>query len=65
MGALGSIVVVALAGRFSFSVLRETVLATTRITAGMMFILICAPIGSWIASTPRAAAHSGSDATPW
>ena len=44
MGALGSIVVVALAGRFSFSVLRETVLATTRITAGMMFILICAQV---------------------
>ncbi len=44
MGALGSIVVVALAGRFSFSVLRETALATTRITAGMMFILICAQV---------------------
>ena len=44
MGALGSIVVVLLAGRFSFSVLRETVLATTRITAGMMFILICAQV---------------------
>ncbi|MET0194572.1 MAG: TRAP transporter large permease subunit [Hyphomicrobiaceae bacterium] len=44
MGALGSIVVVALAGRFNFSVLRETALATTRITAGMMFILICAQV---------------------
>ena len=44
MGALGSIVVVVLAGRFSFSVLRETALATTRITAGMMFILICAQV---------------------
>ena len=44
MGALGSVVVVALAGRFSFSVLRETALATTRITAGMMFILICAQV---------------------
>ncbi len=44
MGALGSILVVALAGRFSFSVLRETTLATTRITAGMMFILICAQV---------------------
>jgi TRAP-type mannitol/chloroaromatic compound transport system permease large subunit len=31
-------------GRFSFSVLRETTLATTRITAGMMFILICAQV---------------------
>jgi tripartite ATP-independent transporter DctM subunit len=44
MGALGSIVVVILAGRFSFGVLRDTVLATTRITAGMMFILICAQV---------------------
>ncbi|MDX2259111.1 MAG: TRAP transporter large permease subunit [Hyphomicrobiaceae bacterium] len=44
MGALGAIVVVALGGRFSFAVLRETTLATTRITAGMMFILICAQI---------------------
>ena len=44
MGALGSIVVVAAAGRFSFAVLRETTLATTRITAGMMFILICAQV---------------------
>jgi tripartite ATP-independent transporter DctM subunit len=44
IGALGSIVVVTLAGRFSFSVLRETALATTRITAGMMFILICAQV---------------------
>jgi tripartite ATP-independent transporter DctM subunit len=44
MGALGSIVVVVLSGRFSFSVLRDTVLSTTRITAGMMFILICAQV---------------------
>ena len=44
MGALGSILVAAIAGRFSFSVLRETVLGTTRITAGMMFILICAQV---------------------
>lgn len=44
MGALGSILVVVIAGRFSFSVLRETALATTRITAGMMFILICAQV---------------------
>ena len=44
MGALGSILVVALAGRFNFSVLRETTLATTRITAGMMFILVCAQV---------------------
>ncbi|MBY0613251.1 MAG: TRAP transporter large permease subunit [Beijerinckiaceae bacterium] len=44
MGALGSIVVVALSGRFSFQVLRDTTLATTRITAGMMFVLICAQV---------------------
>lgn len=44
MGALGSVLVVALTGRFSFAVLRETTLATTRITAGMMFILICAQV---------------------
>ncbi|MDP1868193.1 TRAP transporter large permease subunit [Bradyrhizobium sp.] len=44
MGALGSILVVGLSGRFSWSVLRETTLSTTRITAGMMFILICAQV---------------------
>src|SRR5690606_25757546 len=44
MGALGSIVVVMLARRFTFDVLRETTLATTRITASMMFILICAQV---------------------
>ncbi len=44
MGALGSILVVIIGGRFSWSVLRETTLATTRITAGMMFILICAQV---------------------
>ena len=44
MGALGSLLVVAIARRFSWSVLRETTLATTRITAGMMFILICAQV---------------------
>jgi tripartite ATP-independent transporter DctM subunit len=44
MGALGSILVAVIAGRFNFSVLRETVLSTTRITAGMMFILICAQV---------------------
>ena len=44
MGALGSIVVVVLSGRFSWCVLRETTLATTRITAGMMFMLICAQV---------------------
>jgi tripartite ATP-independent transporter DctM subunit len=42
MGALGSIVVAAIGGRLSFRVLRETAQATTKITAMMMFILICA-----------------------
>jgi len=44
MGALGSILVAALAGRLSPRVLRETVQATTRITAMVMFILICAQV---------------------
>ncbi len=44
MGALGSILVAALAGRLSLRVLRETVQATTRITAMVMFILICAQV---------------------
>jgi len=44
MGALGSIVVTAFAGRMSLRVLRETVETTTRITAMVMFILICAQV---------------------
>lgn len=44
MGALGAIVVTAFAGRFSFKVLRETCQTTTKITAMMMFILICAQV---------------------
>lgn len=44
MGALGSILVTAFAGRFSFRVLRETCQTTTKITAMMMFILICAQV---------------------
>jgi tripartite ATP-independent transporter DctM subunit len=44
MGALGAIVVTAVGRRFSFRVLRETVETTTKITAMMMFILICAQI---------------------
>jgi len=44
MGALGSILVTALAGRLTFKVLRETVQATTRITAMVMFILIGAQV---------------------
>ncbi len=42
MGALGAILVTAFSGRFSFQVLRETCQSTTKITAMMMFILICA-----------------------
>ena len=44
MGALGSILVTAITGRFSWNVLKDTVYTTTRITAGMMFILICAQV---------------------
>jgi tripartite ATP-independent transporter DctM subunit len=44
MGALGAILVTAFAGRFSFKVLRETCQTTTKITAMMMFILICAQV---------------------
>jgi len=44
MGALGSILVTAIAGRMSFRILRETVQTTTRITAMVMFILICAQV---------------------
>ena len=46
MGALGSILVAAIGGRLNFKVLRETVQATTRITAMVMFILICAQVFS-------------------
>ena len=44
MGAVGSILVTAFAGRFSWQVLRETCQVTTKITAMMMFILICAQV---------------------
>lgn len=44
MGALGSILVAAIAGRFNWTMLKETVYATGRITASMMFILICAQV---------------------
>lgn len=44
MGALGSILVAALSGRLNWSMLKETVYATGRITASMMFILICAQV---------------------
>jgi tripartite ATP-independent transporter DctM subunit len=46
MGALGSILVAAIGRRLSFGVLRETVQATTRITAMVLFILICAQVFS-------------------
>ena len=42
MGALGSIAVTAIGRRLSWRVLKETVQATTKITAMMMFILMCA-----------------------
>jgi tripartite ATP-independent transporter DctM subunit len=44
MGALGSIIVAMLGGRFNLKVLTETVRTTTRITAMVMFILICAQV---------------------
>jgi tripartite ATP-independent transporter DctM subunit len=44
MGALGAIVVTAIGRRFSWKVLKETVQTTTKITAMMMFILICAQV---------------------
>jgi tripartite ATP-independent transporter DctM subunit len=46
MGALGSILVTAGAKRMSLRVLKETMQATTRITAMVMFILICAQVFS-------------------
>ena len=46
MGALGSILVTAFAGRMSLRVLKDTMQATTKITAMVMFILICAQVFS-------------------
>jgi len=46
MGALGSIIVTAFAGRMSLRVLREVVQSVTKITAMMMFILVCAQVFS-------------------
>ena len=46
MGALGSILVAAIGRRLSYTVLRDTVQSTTRITAMVMFILICAQVFS-------------------
>jgi tripartite ATP-independent transporter DctM subunit len=44
MGALGSMIVAAGLGRLNWSTLRETVYATGRITAAMMFVLVCAQV---------------------
>jgi tripartite ATP-independent transporter DctM subunit len=44
MGALGAIVVTAISGRMSWAVLRDTTYTTTRITAMVLFILICAQV---------------------
>jgi len=46
MGALGSIIVTAFAGRMSMRVLRDVVQSVTKITAMMMFILVCAQVFS-------------------
>lgn len=46
MGALGSIIVTAFAGRMSIKVLRDVVQSVTKITAMMMFILVCAQVFS-------------------
>ena len=46
MGALGSIVVVALARRLTLDVLRDVMRTTTRISAMVLFILICAQVFS-------------------
>jgi tripartite ATP-independent transporter DctM subunit len=46
MGALGSILVAAIGRRLSYQVLRDTCQATTRISAMVMFILICAQVFS-------------------
>ncbi len=46
MGALGAIAVVALAGRLNLKVLREVMQGTTRISAMVLFILICAQVFS-------------------
>lgn len=46
MGALGSMLVTAFAGRMSYRVLKDAVQTTTKITAMVMFILICAQVFS-------------------
>ncbi|MGH6895442.1 MAG: TRAP transporter large permease [Geminicoccaceae bacterium] len=44
MGALGSLLMAAAVGRVNLKVLRETLQVTTRITATVLFILICAQV---------------------
>lgn len=44
MGALGSIIVTVVSRRFTWQVLRNVVRDTTKITAMMMFILMCAQV---------------------
>jgi tripartite ATP-independent transporter DctM subunit len=44
MGALGSILVAASLGRLTWRTLVDTVYATGRITAAMMFVLVCAQV---------------------
>jgi tripartite ATP-independent transporter DctM subunit len=44
MGALGSLFMAAFMGRLDMKVLRETLQVTTRITATVLFILICAQV---------------------
>jgi tripartite ATP-independent transporter DctM subunit len=46
MGALGAIVVVAAARRLSLAVLRDVMRSTTRISAMVLFILVCAQVFS-------------------
>ncbi len=46
MGALGSILVVAVARRMSLQVLRDVMRSTTRISAMVLFILICSQVFS-------------------
>ena len=46
MGALGAILVAWSSGRMSFSMLKDTVQTTTKISAMVMFILICAQVFS-------------------
>ncbi len=44
MGALGAVLITVLSGRFSFKILKEVALDTSKITAIMMFILMMAQV---------------------